>query len=129
MKYDVEFCQQIRVSEDTKRECLTRVSEILFLATKARNYGLLSLGKEEEVRETADQLYVKLREAGFTVYYDDRDASAGVKFKDADLIGIPLRVTVGARGLAQGTVEVKRRSSDERLTVPLEQLVEYLQTA
>ena len=48
MKYDAEFCQQIRVSEDTKRECLTRVSEILFLANKARNYGLLSLGKEAE---------------------------------------------------------------------------------
>ena len=48
MNYDAEFCQQIRVSEDTKRECLTLVSEILFLATKARNYGLLSLGKEAE---------------------------------------------------------------------------------
>ena len=48
MKYDAEFCQQLRVSEDAKRECLTLVSEILFLATKARNYGLLSLGKEAE---------------------------------------------------------------------------------
>ena len=48
MNYDAEFCQQIRVSEDAKRECLGLVSEILFLATKARNYGLLSLGKEAE---------------------------------------------------------------------------------
>jgi hypothetical protein len=48
MNYDAEFCQQIRVSEDAKRQCLTLVSEILFLATKARNYGLLSLGKEAE---------------------------------------------------------------------------------
>jgi len=48
MNYDAEFCQQIRVSEDTKRQCLGLVSEILFLATKARNYGLLSLGKEAE---------------------------------------------------------------------------------
>jgi len=48
MNYDAEFCQQIRVSEDTKRQCLALVSEILFLATKARNYGLLSLGKEAE---------------------------------------------------------------------------------
>jgi hypothetical protein len=48
MNYDAEFCQQFRVSEDTKRQCLALVSEILFLATKARNYGLLSLGKEAE---------------------------------------------------------------------------------
>ena len=48
MNYDAEFCQQIRVSEDAKRQCLRLVSEILFLATKARNYGLLSLGKEAE---------------------------------------------------------------------------------
>lgn len=90
---------------------------------------LMSLGIGEEVREAADWLYVNLRGAGFTVYYDDRDASAGVKFKDADLIGIPLRVTVGARGLAQGAVEVKRRSSDERLMVPLDELVEYIPTS
>ena len=48
MNYDAEFCQQIRVSEDTKRQYLGLISEILFLATKARNYGLLSLGKEAE---------------------------------------------------------------------------------
>ena len=48
MNYDAEFCQQIRVSEDAKRQCLGLVSEILFLVTKARNYGLLSLGKEAE---------------------------------------------------------------------------------
>ena len=48
MNYDAEFGQQIRVSEDAKRQCLGLVSEILFLATKARNFGLLSLGKEAE---------------------------------------------------------------------------------
>jgi hypothetical protein len=48
MNYDAEFCRQIRVSEDARRQCLALVSEILFLATKARNYGLLSLGKEAE---------------------------------------------------------------------------------
>lgn len=48
MNYDAEFCQQIRVSEDAKRQCLVLVSEILYLASKARNYGLLSLGKEAE---------------------------------------------------------------------------------
>ena len=48
MNYDAEFCRQIRVNEDARRQCLALVSEILFLATKARNYGLLSLGKEAE---------------------------------------------------------------------------------
>ena len=48
MNYDAEFCRQIRVSEDVKRQCMALVSEILQLATKARNYGLLSLGKEAE---------------------------------------------------------------------------------
>jgi hypothetical protein len=48
MKYDAEFCRQIRVSEDEKRECLVLISEIIHLATSARNYGLLSLGKEAE---------------------------------------------------------------------------------
>lgn len=48
MNYDAEFCQQIRVSEDEKRQCFERISEILSLATKGRNFGLLSLGKEAE---------------------------------------------------------------------------------
>ena len=48
MDYDAEFCQQIRVSDDEKRQCLTLISEILSLATKGRNFGLLSLGKEAE---------------------------------------------------------------------------------
>jgi hypothetical protein len=48
MNYDAEFCQQMRVSEDEKRQCLALVSEILTLATKGRNFGLLSLGKEAE---------------------------------------------------------------------------------
>lgn len=87
---------------------------------------LMSLGKGEEVRQAADKLYGDLQAAGFEVYYDDRNASAGVKFKDADLIGIPLRVAVGARGLAQGGVEVKPRNSADRQLVPLDELVDYL---
>lgn len=87
---------------------------------------LLYVGKEPEVRETAEKLYVQLHEAGFSVLYDDREESAGVKFNDADLIGVPWRVTVGGRSLAQGGVEVKRRSEKERTVIPLEQLVNYL---
>lgn len=88
---------------------------------------LLYLGKGDDVRLAADGLYAGLQQAGLGVLYDDRDVSAGVKFNDADLIGIPWRVTVGARGLAGGTVEIKRRDAAERVSVPLAELVAYLQ--
>ncbi|MCP4418800.1 MAG: proline--tRNA ligase [Chloroflexi bacterium] len=88
---------------------------------------LMYLGKGDEVRETADSLYADLIRAGFEVLYDDRHGlSAGVKFKDADLIGVPWRVAVGARGLAEGTVEVKRRSESERINVPLAEIETFL---
>lgn len=86
---------------------------------------LLTLGKGDDVREAADQLYAALAEAGIEALYDDRrDESAGVKFNDADLIGLPLRLTVGARGLKEGVVEVKWRMVDERETVPLAEVVD-----
>jgi prolyl-tRNA synthetase len=60
---------------------------------------------------------------------DDRDERAGVKFADADLIGWPLQVVVGKRGLAEGVVEVKDRATGERVTVPLDEVVSYVTTA
>jgi prolyl-tRNA synthetase len=75
----------------------------------------------------ADQLYAELQAAGVEVLYDDRDERPGVKFKDADLIGLPLRVTVSERSLKQGGYELKRRDSDERgAIIPLEGAVERL---
>ena len=81
---------------------------------------LVCLSKREEapLREQADGLYAALREAGVDVLYDDRDASAGVKFTDADLMGIPLRATLSARSLQNGGVELKRRSGGEIRIVP-----------
>ncbi len=90
---------------------------------------LVTLGKGEEIAEEGDRLYKLLNDAGLAVYYDDRNASAGVKFKDADLIGIPWRVTVGARSLAQGGVEVKRRDEAERQLVPPADLVDHIRAA
>jgi prolyl-tRNA synthetase len=87
---------------------------------------LMHIGKGEEVPAVADKLYEELRAAGFSIFYDDRDVSAGVKFKDADLIGIPVRIAVSARGLAGGTVEVKRRNQDERAAVSLANVTGYL---
>ena len=78
----------------------------------------------DETLVAAEQLYAHLQAAGIDVLYDDRDASAGVKFTDADLIGLPLRITVGSRGLKQGGVELKRRDRAERRLVPLASAVE-----
>jgi len=69
--------------------------------------------KDGHVRETADALYAMLRFEGVDILFDDREESAGVKFADADLIGIPLRVTVSTRGLAAGTIELKLRNETE----------------
>ncbi len=75
----------------------------------------------------ADDLYAQLQAAGVEVLYDDRDERPGVKFKDADLMGMPLRVTVSERSLKQGGVELKRRDSNERGgIVPLEGAVERI---
>ncbi len=57
---------------------------------------------------------------------DDRDARPGVKFKDADLLGIPLRVVVGERGLKEGNVEVKRRTDDKPTNIPVDDAVSVM---
>lgn len=71
----------------------------------------------------ADALYDSLRAAGIEVLYDERDVSPGVKFADADLIGIPLRATISARSLKNGGVELKRRDREESTIVPLDGVV------
>ena len=76
---------------------------------------------------TADQLYLALREVGIDVLYDDRDESPGVKFNDADLIGLPLRLTVSERALAQGGVEFKRRDRPDKAVLPMELVIEQVQ--
>jgi prolyl-tRNA synthetase len=75
---------------------------------------------DDVVRGTAESLASELERAGVEVLYDDRDESAGVKFADADLIGIPLRVTVSKRNLKENAVEIKLRSSPESELVPLD---------
>ena len=74
-----------------------------------------------ETFSTAEAIYNDLRGAGIEVLLDDRDERPGVKFKDADLIGIPLRITVGEKGLKDGVVELKERSSSEVKRVKLEE--------
>jgi len=78
------------------------------------------IGKDDAARVAAESLYSELRNVGVDVLYDDRDERPGVKFKDADLIGIPLRVVVGARGLAEGKLEVKKRTEKDPFFIPVE---------
>ncbi|MEC9279861.1 MAG: His/Gly/Thr/Pro-type tRNA ligase C-terminal domain-containing protein, partial [Chloroflexota bacterium] len=74
----------------------------------------------EEVAEAADKLYQELQDAGIEVLYDDReDAAAGVKFNDADLLGLPVRLVVSPRNLKAGVVEIKGRADAEAGSVPL----------
>ncbi len=77
--------------------------------------------KSDPVREAAEDLYEALRLSGVETLLDDRSDSAGVKFKDADLIGIPVRVTIGDRGLKKGVVEIRLRSSGETSEIPKDQ--------
>jgi prolyl-tRNA synthetase len=87
---------------------------------------LVATGKEESVYAAADRVATELADAGVTVLYDDREkVSPGVKFKDAELIGVPTIVVVG-RNLAEGTIEVRDRRSGERQEVPVDQVVNHL---
>jgi prolyl-tRNA synthetase len=82
---------------------------------------LVALGKPgSEEHELAERLYEELREAGLDVLYDDRDEGPGAKFADAELLGVPLRLTVGRRTLAAGELEAQVRRGREQLGIPLE---------
>ncbi len=81
---------------------------------------------EGQARTVADELHAQLADRGVEVLLDDRDQRPGVKFKDGDLIGIPLRIVIGDKGLATGQVELKRRTSAAPEMLPLENLAERL---
>lgn len=78
--------------------------------------------KDSQVVETAEKLYEELRQTGVEVIMDDRDERPGVKFKDADLVGYPLRVNIGSKTLAQGQVELRFRKAGETELVKVEEL-------
>ena len=83
---------------------------------------------DQRIRAVADDLYTKLQGAGVEVLIDDREERPGIKFKDADLIGIPLRLTVGAKSLDRDCVEFKRRSDKTAAEIPLTDAVERVAT-
>ena len=80
----------------------------------------------QEVVTAGERLYHELLEKGIEVVIDDRKERAGVKFNDADLLGIPIRVAVGGKGLSQGVLEVKLRRSDQVKKVAVEETAQYV---
>ena len=88
---------------------------------------VLTLGREPALGTFAEEAIGILEAAGLDVLYDDRDARAGVKFKDADLLGLPLRLGVGQKGMAQGAVEWKLRAGGPVELVPLTELAARVQ--
>ncbi|MHB1653936.1 MAG: proline--tRNA ligase [Desulfitobacteriaceae bacterium] len=83
--------------------------------------------KDAQVVETAENLYKEMMAAGVEVLIDDRDERPGVKFKDADLVGYPLRVTVGSKALANGQVELRLRKTGTTELVPVEEITQRVQ--
>lgn len=89
--------------------------------------ALLSLqGDDAGVRAACDKLYEDLQAAGIEVLYDDRDERPGVKFKDADLVGLPWRLAIGKKGLAEGIAEVKARRAPEVQKVKLDEVAAFV---
>src|SRR3984957_6010454 len=88
----------------------------------------LNQHKSPRVREVADRLYAELTEAGIEVLYDDRDARPGVKFADAELLGIPHRVVVGDRGLEAGKLEYRGRRDAESTEFALDDAIPFIRS-
>jgi len=82
---------------------------------------ITAVGEDDQVKDTAEKIYNDLKNAGIDVLLDDRNVRGGVKFKDADLLGIPVRVTVGKNSIADGNIELKLRCESENKKVPIEQ--------
>jgi prolyl-tRNA synthetase len=89
-------------------------------------YLMQIAGKQLDTRAKAEEIYGQLQAAGTTVLFDDRDERAGVKFNDADLIGCPIRITVGEKALQNGMVELKPRNEKENQSTLLEDLISRL---
>jgi len=89
----------------------------------------LATPKQPEIVAKVEEIYTALQKAGIEVLYDDRDERAGVKFNDADLIGLPLRLTAGKRGVENGIVEMKNRRTGEGSEVALDNLIAGVQAA
>jgi len=87
----------------------------------------LNKNSEDTTLTKSREIYYQLIESGYEVLLDDRNERAGVKFADADLLGIPLRLIVGERGLGNQTIELNTRDGKDKRDIPCEQLIDYLE--
>ncbi len=87
----------------------------------------IGFDKSAAVQQAAHQLYADLQAAGIDALLDDRGERPGVMFAEADLMGVPHRLVIGERGLAEGTVEYKARNAEQAQSVPLNQVLEFMQ--
>jgi prolyl-tRNA synthetase len=87
----------------------------------------INMHKSERVRQVTDKLYEEFTAAGIEVLYDDRDARPGVKFADAELLGIPHRLVVGERGIDAGKLEYRQRRDTESTEFPLTEALAFMQ--
>ena len=94
------------------------------MAVAPYDAAILLLDNEPELIEITDKLSADLEAAGLETVIDDRDERPGVKFKDADLIGYPIRIVIGKRTAKNGTVEIRRRKDAEEMVVPTSEAVE-----
>jgi prolyl-tRNA synthetase len=118
-----------RVAATIVEQCYDDKGIVWPVSVAPYSVALLSLGKvdDAETSAAADRLYADLTTAGIDVLYDDRDERAGVKFNDADLIGIPIRLSVSPRTLKDGNAELKGRSESEATFLPLSDVVSTVQ--
>ena len=95
---------------------------------KPYDIQLLGLNmKKELVINESNEVYELLKSEGYDVLFDDRrDAQAGFKFNDAELIGVPVQVIIGEKNIKEGIVEIKNRQTGEKVLIPKEQLIEKL---
>ncbi|MFH1867374.1 MAG: proline--tRNA ligase [Candidatus Omnitrophota bacterium] len=77
---------------------------------------------DEDVKEASEKIYEQLSKAGVEVLLDDRDVSPGIKFKDADLIGIPTQIVIGSKGIKKSIAEIKTRATNEKKEIPLDEV-------
>jgi prolyl-tRNA synthetase len=92
---------------------------------------IVALGyeRDEAVQKAADAYHDELTAAGYDVLLDDRKERPGVKFSDAELLGIPLRITVGGRGLGNGVVELKARTGEDAVEIPVDTVLDEINKA
>ncbi|NIP29049.1 MAG: proline--tRNA ligase [Candidatus Dadabacteria bacterium] len=84
--------------------------------------------KQDDVRSVAEEIYKQLKDKNVDILIDDRTESAGIKFKDADLLGIPFQITVGQKGLKENSVEIKDRMSGEKIKVGIDEVVSKIES-